>query len=201
MSYTKTQIANRALDLLGQSSVLTDLDTDTSAAGKALRRHYDETRRAVLEAYPWNFATKRASLSAHSTSPSWPSGGYYYALPSDCLKVRGIEDELRDEPWKTEIIGDTPEELERVVLIERSGPLKIIYTADVERLDIWSPMARDAFHALLAANAGMPITNKQSAVQLAYSIYEAALQGARRADAQEGSTNQPYTGSWLNDRW
>lgn len=201
MSYTKTQIANRALDLLGQSSVLTDLDTDTSTAGKALRRHYDEARKAVLQAYPWNFATKRASLPALSERPAWPSGGYYYSFPADCLAMRGIENERRDEPWGTEVIGTTQDTLERVLMVERSGPIKVFYTADIERLDIWSEMARDAFQALLASKVAMPITNKQSAVQLSYSVYEATLQGARRADAQEGSTHEMYAGSWLTDRW
>lgn len=201
MSYTKTQIANRALDLLGQSSVLTDLDTDTSTAGKALRRHYDEARKAVLQAYPWNFATKRASLSALPERPAWPAGGYYYSFPADCLAMRGIEDERRDEPWSTEVIGSTQNTLERVMMVERAGPIKVLYTADIERLDVWSEMARDALQALLASKVAMPITNKQSAVQLSYSVYEASLQGARRADAQEGSTHEPYQGSWVTARW
>lgn len=201
MSYTKTQIANRALDLLGQSSVLTDLDTDTGTAAKALRRHYDEARKAVLQAYPWNFATKRASLSALSARPAWPADAYYYSLPGDCLTVRGIDDERRNEPWSIEVIGTTQESLERVLLVQKSGPIYVLYTANIERLDIWSHMALDALQALLASKVAMPITNKQSAVQLAYSVYEASLQGARRADAQEGSTSELYEGGWVTARW
>lgn len=201
MSVTNTEIANQALDMLGETSVLTDLDTDNSVKAKALRRHYEATRRAILMAYPWNFATKRASLTAESESPVYPAGFYHYALPSDCLQVRDIDEAEPTEPWSVELKGTTSETYERVLMIERAGPLKILYTADISRLDIWSQLARDAFTALLASRVAMAITNKQSAMQLAVAMYGEYIGEARTTDAREGSATILNKGPWAEARW
>jgi hypothetical protein len=58
---TSTQIANLALDLLGEPP-LTDLETDTSTTAETVRLHYNHTLEVLLEQHHWAFGTAPANL-------------------------------------------------------------------------------------------------------------------------------------------
>lgn len=58
---TSTQIANLALDLLGEPP-LTDLDTDASTTAETVRLHYEHTLAFLLEQHHWAFGTQPATL-------------------------------------------------------------------------------------------------------------------------------------------
>ena len=56
----------------------------------ALRRVYDNTRRAFLCDHPWHFAKKRASLPASAVAPAWGfSRGY--PVPVDFLRLLAVK--------------------------------------------------------------------------------------------------------------
>lgn len=59
----KTEIANLALDLLGEP-YLVDFLTDTGTTAEAVRLHLDLTVESVLEGHVWSFATRCATLAA-----------------------------------------------------------------------------------------------------------------------------------------
>ena len=57
MSQTKTDLANSALRHLGATGAdITNINTDTTPAGRILRQFLDESRRSVLRQFTWNFA-------------------------------------------------------------------------------------------------------------------------------------------------
>lgn len=201
LTVSRTQIANRALQMMGETFALTDLDTEDTNPARRMRAQYDDSLRATLEAGLWNFATARASLTAKAETPVYPSGAFYYGLPNDCIKVRDIDGVTPDYPWTVEIIGGTEATTERVILIEMAAPLKIKYTREVTTLTLWSPLARKAFAARLAADTAMAITNKASAVEMAETLYDRHLAEALLSDAQEGSNTQLYEGTWSAARW
>lgn len=89
---SKTQIANRALNKLGQGRV-SNIDTDPSVAAITMSQLWDTVRDATLQMYPWNFATKRTDLAPDSSAPSW---GYStsFSIPSDCLQLLEIKDDI-----------------------------------------------------------------------------------------------------------
>ena len=58
---TSTQIANLALDLLGEPP-LTDLETDTTTTAETVRLHYNHTLEVLLEQHHWAFGTAPANL-------------------------------------------------------------------------------------------------------------------------------------------
>ena len=66
---SQVAICNRAMEMLGQAPIVSI--SDSSAQAKALNRVYNDSRRALLEDHPWNFAKKRASLAASATAPTW----------------------------------------------------------------------------------------------------------------------------------
>ena len=81
------EICNSALNQLGASAI-TSL-SENSKNGRLCNARYNTVRDAVFRAHPWNCLTKRITLAADTTAPDW---GYTHAftLPSDCLRVLGI---------------------------------------------------------------------------------------------------------------
>lgn len=58
---TSTQIANLALDLLGEPP-LTDLETDATTTAETVRLHYEHALAFLLEQHHWAFGTQPATL-------------------------------------------------------------------------------------------------------------------------------------------
>lgn len=85
----KTTIANLALNHLGVSNTILDLDNDTSQEAKTLRLFYPFALQEILSTRRWGFATRYAPLALVSENPTneWK---YSYRYPSDCLYVRRI---------------------------------------------------------------------------------------------------------------
>lgn len=90
MTFSAVQICNRALDILGADPVLSL--TDNSEAGRLCNRNFAPVRDAVLRAYPWNAAMRRAALPALAEPPSWGFAAAYQ-LPVDCLRLWRVENE------------------------------------------------------------------------------------------------------------
>ncbi len=212
---TDTKVANRALNAVGNTSVLSDLATDTSTIAKTVRRVYDDCVDSVLQEVDWNFNSRRVSLPAYGTTPLFDFA-YQYALPADCLKVRALYDtgvgtavttgyasEYMDERerWVVETVGDTDENMVRVIACDIGAPLKVIYSRRVKSLARWSPLAVEALIARVAMLIAMPITQKRAVRKDAEDAYAAILQRAGKRDAQEGSETLLDSGSWLQARW
>lgn len=197
---TDTDIANRALEAIGETFRITDLQTDDTARGRALKNQYEPARRTVLEEYPWNFSAGRASLPEYGVKPAF-GGGRYFALPADCIKVREVYDAHPYEQWSVELVGADETMATKCIIIDRAAPLNIIYSRDIKRLSLWSELALDAFAAKLALHVAMPITQKASMRSDAAQLYQMAMAQASLQDAQEGSNFQLDTGPWVQARW
>lgn len=79
-------ICNLALSHLGdEAQVATISPPDGTVQAAHCARYYPLARDAVLQSFPWTFATKRATLAvlANPYASDW---GYAYALPSTCLR-------------------------------------------------------------------------------------------------------------------
>lgn len=85
MSYSVVQLCNLALSRIGISQSITSL-SEASTKAQLCNLHYDAARDAVLEAFPWPFATVTASLALVTVAPStdWK---YAFRAPSDCVKA------------------------------------------------------------------------------------------------------------------
>lgn len=58
---TRTQIANLALDLLGESPIA-DYQNESGTVGEMIRLHYDHTLQTILEEHHWAFGTVHATI-------------------------------------------------------------------------------------------------------------------------------------------
>lgn len=169
---SQSAICNRALEFLGQAPIVS-INDDTNAA-KALRRVFDDTRRALLEDHPWNFARKRDSLAASATVPSW---GYDrgFPVPADFLKLLAIENEpafsMEADPSGTQWI-----------LTNASAPLNIVYIYDVTDTGRYPASFVDAFAARLALDVCEDITNSNMKKDAAAKLYTSFLLKAKSSN-------------------
>jgi hypothetical protein len=166
---SQTAICNRALEFLGQGPV-TSIDSSQPAA-KALRRVFDDTRRALLEDHPWNFAKKRASIAASATVPDWGfTNGY--PVPVDYVRLLAIE----NEP-EFSIEADPSGSL--WILTNATAPLAILYIYDVTDTGRYPPSFVDALASRLALDTCEDITQSNAKKQYAAEIHASFLLKAK----------------------
>lgn len=182
-------ICNDALAMLGHAPGISALDQGGTTAGLCAR-FYPASRDELLRGHRWNFATKRAELAASTTAPTW---GYdsSYPLPTDCLRVLGIEGhELL--PWRVE---------GRALVCNESSPLNLIYIARIDDPALFDPAFARALAARIAVDLSMPITNNQTMRQAMQQEFKDRLREARGIDAQEASVEVPYADAFIDARW
>lgn len=195
MPISEVSICNHALDLLGGDPILS-LDDDTRA-GRLCRRNYERCRDAVLRAYPWNPAIRRASLAALVDAPAW-GFLFQYALPEGpeppaCLRVLQLEDEIAGRAGAYRIEG-------RRLLSNDGPPLNIAYIGRIADPNEFGPLLADAISARLAAELAYALTGSSALGEAAAQSYRAKLAEARAVDAQEGSAEPFAAGEWLESR-
>lgn len=177
---TATDLANQALDLIEQNAPLLDVETDTSSAGKSIRRVFLQLWDETLQAAPWNFARKRASLAALAETPAW-GFDYYYQLPADYLNVQAIEGLAEGQDWSVE---ETTAGV-KAIAIDLDAPLNIAYTYQVRDLSRAPPLFRSAFIARLGAAIAAPISKSSTIEKKCWDIYNRMILEAQGADGRE----------------
>ncbi len=188
---SEVDISNLALSNLGEKTILSL--TDTSAAASACNLKFPYVRDAVLRAYPWSCAIRRASLAKSADAPNW---GYSnkFQLPSDpyCLKVLSLkEEDDYDYAWK----------VEGRFLLTDSDTANIRYVGRLIEVNDWDSLLKEAVAARLSAEVAYRITANRAMAELMQKLYERKLREARTADAQEG-TPDSFTGEseWIKAR-
>lgn len=89
---SEVDISNLALSFLGEDANVSCINPpDGSVQASLCARFYPIARDSLLELHAWNFATRRATLTALADAApnQWQ---YAYALPSDCLKPLAVFD-------------------------------------------------------------------------------------------------------------
>lgn len=85
MTYTRTSLANRALDIVSKDTEL-DIDAATSATGKLVLRNYDAVFKRCLRKAQWPWAIKRMALNPSADEPV-NEFTYAFDLPSGFEKL------------------------------------------------------------------------------------------------------------------
>jgi hypothetical protein len=145
---------------------------------------YADTRDAVLELSPWNFALIFTTLARSPDTPAmkWK---YQYQLPTQpyCLRVRGTD---RGNGAHFEVGTDSAG---HHVLFSNETTVSIEYTARVEDLGSWSPLAIQVLIKLMASKIAKPLTGQASLADAKMKEALMLLPEARASDAHEGT---PY---------
>ncbi len=177
---------NEALAVLGQDVVLT-AETFSVATSNAHGRKaaflYEGARVKVLRDHAWTFA--RRELDVGPAPASCPPAGdefvFRFPRPPKCVRVCGcLGPDGRAAHYR---LGASD--------VQADGPVaKVVYTADVEDLDKWTPDAYRALVLRLAADLAKPITGRVSERELQENAYRDQLEAAKLNDARE--TDVPY---------
>lgn len=88
---TSTELANKALTLLGTSTILNNIEDADAADAKVLRLHINSAFESALLVYDWSFATGFTEEPMVLLRECPSSGfGFAYQAPKDSLRVRQI---------------------------------------------------------------------------------------------------------------
>lgn len=148
--------------------------SDQTQAASLCANLWPTVRNAVLREHPWNCAVKRVTLSPDTATPSW-GYAYQFTLPSDCLRVLEVQDNL-----------DYRIESGKILTGESAVNLKYIY----RNIDCGSydDLLVDALIQRMAAELAYPVTKSSAQQQAESQKYTAIIQKARSVDASEEPT-------------
>lgn len=169
MAVTQIDIANAALTKVGTTPIMSLSDNNKAARLCSLR--LDFCKQYVLRAHPWNFAIRRITLSPLTDVPAYGFSAYFQ-LPSDCLRVLGLDAD-----------PDYLIEGRRIACNEATLNLKYI-SNDVPYTD-WDPMAADALACYLAYDIAYNLTQSADLKASMLKDYATSLAKARFVDATE----------------
>lgn len=178
-------ICNLALSNLGKDNI-TAL-TEASAEARACNQFYEHTRDTLLQAYPWRFAGKTASLAeiANDKTGRWE---YAYQRPTDCLKVRWLRPQYSaDECQPTTVKEETafPYDIEGQSLYTDLSPAFLRYTMRLIDPTKFTALFIDALSWHLAVRLAMPLTRDPKVRADAWQVATRMQASAETHDANE----------------
>ena len=182
---------NEALVAIGHDATLPDLaalsTTGALAEGRKCAWLYEGARLKVLRDHNWNFARREAVAASRALAPA-PADAMPFECqrPPGCVRVLECLAEGSGRTCGFRVLGDA---------VRSDAPVgRIVYVADVEDLDRWSPDAYRCLVLRLAADVAKPVTGRISERQLQEEAYRAALADAKLADARETNTPEDAWG-------
>lgn len=198
MALSRTQVINRALQLIAADTI-SDPE-ENSASARAAKIEYDAVVRSELSAYPWYFAKRQAALPASADAPLFKFA-YSYTLPADFLRLIELS-----ERWVFTVDRagiDTnpipPYELHgQAIMTDLTAPLNITYIRDVtNEPPIWHPLFEDVVVASLGMMLATPLAKSASEVDKCAKMRVAKVREAKRVSAIQRPPAQIPDGSWM----
>ena len=193
---TKQAIIDRACRLIGE---IPPTDGDSSTEDTIVNDLYGEVLSGLLETHPWNFATRRAQLTASATTPDFDFD-YAYLLPSDFVRVISVHsnsDATATPVWKEELVDDSGDK--RMILAE-SNELWLRYVANITDPSLMPAAFREAFAYALARDLALPLASSNTMQEMYGDMARRALARARSQDAMGGFPERRPRGSWVTVR-
>jgi hypothetical protein len=198
MALSRTQVINRALQLIAADTI-SDPDEDTTSARTA-KLEYDAVVRAELSAYPWYFAKKQAQIAQDADAPLFKYA-YAFTLPTDFMRLVELEDR-----WVFSVDRATqdtnpipPYEMQgRSLLTDMTAPLRIGYVRDLtDEPTLWHPLFEEVVVAALAAALANPLAKSMSTVEAMLKLRRLKVTEARRVNAIQQPPKHIPDGSWM----
>lgn len=167
---TELGIVNSALIKLGVETI--SALPGTTRQGAIANEQYSKLRDELLYEHPWNFAMKRATLTATASTPEFEFS-YEYSLPADCLRV-----------WATQYEEDFYQ-VEGTKLYSNYSDLKIRYISKVTDASLFSPQFSELLSLKISADLAFVFVQSNSLKATLLQEYSLKLRDARSHDAQE----------------
>lgn len=181
---TEVNICNNALIELGSDSIVSL--TEDSKAARQCNQVYDNERRKLLRAHPWNFAIGRRVLSRLTTTPAFEFS-YEYSLPADCLRTLS----LYGSNYRFTIEGSK-------LLTDDPSP-RLIYIRNITDEYDFDPSFADLLSLSIAVRICYAMTGSNTLANQLFDKMRRAITQAKQFDGQEGNNYQLPEGEWLNN--
>lgn len=177
MANSVVQICNMALAKVGSESFITSLNDDTKAA-RHLSIFYEPIRDSLIRSHLWRFARKQYQLASLVTEPLF-NGGYYFQMPTDCIRVVVPDDEYFYSYGRWSVEGDK--------ILADTNVLNIVGLQRVEDPNLFDPIFSEALATRIAHELCIPLTNSES------------LKDALKADSRELILRAAHVGATEQD--
>ncbi len=187
----RLSICNRALVRLGLGR-MQSLAEDTPAA-RAVEACAESVREVLQRGWRWRFALRRRKLEdgVPAEVPGW---NWEHRVPEDFLEWCPEEE---TDAWSQRGSGDVWVEGGRVW--SRGQPVELRYAARVQETAEWDPAFAEVFVARLALEL-QPVLAPGADRVVLQAEYQAAVAGARRAEAFERRPVRREADAWLRAR-
>lgn len=154
-----------------------------SRAAQACDFSYRVQRPALLRRHRWQFALRRAALSALAEPPAF-GWQYQMALPSDFNTL------VSASPWydsARHTLTDAPTtyRIENTALLADHSPMYVLYVRDETNPTRFDPLFVNALVAFMAADLALALAADAGLHEQMTKAGEAALLAARRANSIE----------------
>lgn len=203
MASSSTAICNLALQRLGVSNLIADLDEDTPEA-EACALWYDQKLEELLKRARWSWATRRALLAEIATPDERLSElyTYVYALPTDCLKPLELSagtsaPSAAERPkWRPEWDSSTDAQ----VLCTEQEDAVLVYVAKIEVVTRYPADFVSALAWSLAAELALPLLKDRQVAALALQAAEAAYLAALANDSNGSQAEDEAESTLISSR-
>jgi hypothetical protein len=194
-SNSKTALINRALSFIGEQRI-TNTDNPETKAARAMVDNYDDCRKETLRRVAWSFAEVWTALNYFQPLPQGYDYSDSYKLPPDFIRLIDIPGQ------QVRLIYTFPASLKdyrfvtfqgvRTLAISNNSAanLSIAYTADIDDLNVWDPLAKKVFATILALDVAVGITGKAIRAQQLEAILALDLQDAAGINGNEQRKNR-----------
>lgn len=182
---TYVAIANLAASKIGEDDQLRSPGDDTHL-GRSVAAVWNQVRRAAIRDHSWNFATRRKDLAAAALDSVPYPWGYSFPMPAESVRLLGVLNLSRPE---YQLEGGS-------ILCNAAGPLYIKYLIDVEETALWDDLFVEAFACRLAFQVGPRIAGSAFDKSGAWTVYQDALNQAKRVDARENPPVEMVATDW-----
>jgi hypothetical protein len=186
-----TDIINKALLKIGEKRITSQGFADPGNERERIAsEHYEPLRDAELRKNRWNFAMKRAELSADATAPEF---GYSarYALPADCLRIVEVVDLMEPGGYQIE---------SGFILTNEEDGIQVRYIRRVTVVNDMDDLFRDALACRIALEFCDRLTQKRSKRQEVITEYQAFMATAASVDAIENPPEEIPESSFVTVR-
>lgn len=200
----KLDICNMALGFIGSRCIASLAENTPEAVQCAL--FWDRARRAALEDYPWNFATRRERLAEKPMPEGWAGQWRHcYALPDLCLRALGVAAPGSSGGAPGGAAGAHESfclkgDGQGLVLLTNAGRAWLEGIFDTPDVSLWSELFVMVMARKLACLIAIPLLkNNPQKLQELEQLYRLALPKAAGRDASEGR-ERARPDAWLQAR-
>lgn len=185
MSTSKTEIANKALTLVGANPIVSLEDSSQNA--RVVNRVYELALKSILSEAPWVFALRRSLLAQTTDVPGWydTNETYVYAMPNECIRVFRTND--REAIWR--VVGST-------IISDTSG-LGVEFVYYNNSPSTYTASFVEAFSDKLCSDIAFMIVNSKTVAENFLEKYEkVSLAKAMAENAQVGAPDYMWDDEW-----